>query len=62
MLLKINDWGEEQNTQPMYANCADTAEHLMLSLQLNIPFVSESCRGEHKNKKRLDGEMQDEVK
>lgn len=37
---------------------ADTAARLTLSLQPNIPFVSESCRGEHKNKKCLDGETQ----
>lgn len=34
----------------------------MLSLQPNIPFVSKSCRGEHKNKKCLDGETLDEVR
>lgn len=47
---------------PPCVNGADTAERLMLSLQPNIPFVSESCRGEHKNKKCLDGETQDEVR
>lgn len=47
---------------PLYANCADTAEGLMCSLQPNITFVSESCRDEHKNKKCLDGEMQDQLK
>lgn len=34
----------------------------MLSLQPNISFVSEPCRGEHENKKRLVGETEDEVK
>lgn len=47
---------------PPCVNGADTAARLMLSLQPNIPFVSESCRGEHKNKKCLDGETQGEVR
>lgn len=53
---------ESNKTPPPCVNGADTAEHPMLSLQPNIPFVSESCRGERKNKKCLDGETQDEVR
>lgn len=38
---------EDNKTHTPYANCADTAEHLIFSLPPNISFVSESFR-EHK--------------
>lgn len=55
---------EESNKThtPPHANCADTAARLMFSPQPNISFVSESCGGEHKNKKCLVGETEDEAK
>lgn len=53
---------EESNKTHTAMLTADTAERLMLSLQPNISFVSEPCRGERENEKRLVGETEDEVK